>query len=174
MSDYLKKRREEKTFGKTPAPKKNYAIPKKSAKKIAQEKAEKERLGGDDTDLVKWYKARIKQMSGRCAETGLLTETKIYAYAIMSICHILPKENCKSVMYHPLNFIELNCDFHKKFDAMSWEEREQLGCWPIIFERLCVVANDISREEYRHLPDSVKKWMEDNYPFPEENPYSGL
>ena len=165
MSDYLNNRRNLKTFGKPPTPPKTYSIPKKSVKKIAEEKAEKERLGGDDTDLVKFFKAAMKRMTGECAETGLKTETKIYAYAIMSICHILPKEKCKSVMYHPCNWVELNCDFHLKFDAMSWEEREKLGCWPVIRDRLVMVYENLDSSERRHFPDSVLKYIESQNPF---------
>lgn len=164
---YLEDRRNQKMFGKPAEPKKQYTIPKKSAKKIAEEKAEKERLGGEDSDLVKWFKARMKAMTGFCAETGLRTETKIYAYAICSICHILPKAKCESVKYHPLNWIELEPGFHTKFDAMSWEEREELGCWPIIRDRLVMVWPDLAASEQRHFPDSVRKYMEKNNPFGE-------
>lgn len=142
-----------------PKPQKTYSIPKKSKKKIATEAAEKERLGGNDTDLVKFFKNAMKHMTGYCAETGLKTETRIYAYAIMSVCHILPKEKVKSVMYHPCIWIELNCDFHKKFDAMSWEEREQLGCWPIILDKLIQVYPHLDPSEHRHFPESVLKYM---------------
>lgn len=143
-----------------PKPKRVYKIPAKSAKKIAKEAAEKERLGGGDTDLVKFFKNAMKHMKGVCEETGLKTETRIYAYAIMSICHILPKENVKSVMYDPNIWIELNCDFHKKFDAMSWEEREQLGCWPVIRNKLILVYPNLDPSEYRFFPESVLKYME--------------
>lgn len=140
-------------------------IAKKSAKTISKEAAEKERLGGSDSDLVKFFKGAMKRMSGHCIETGLKTETKIYAYAINSICHILPKENVKSVMYHPCIWIELNCDFHKKFDAMSWEEREKLGCWPVIRDKLIMVYPDLDPAERRHFPESVLKYMEQHKPF---------
>ncbi|WP_337899636.1 hypothetical protein, partial [Mesomycoplasma ovipneumoniae] len=115
---------------------------------------------------LKWYKRCVKMLTGHCAETGLKTETKIFQYAIMSVCHILPKASCKSVATHPCNWIELNVDFHKKFDAMSWEEREQLGCWPEIRDRLIHVYQDLAEDEKRHFPESVLKYMEENNPFP--------
>lgn len=145
-----------------PTKKEKKPLKKKSEKKIAEERAERERLGGDDTDLVKWYKARMKMMTGYCNETGLKTETKIYKYAIASICHLLPKSTCPSVKTHPLNFIELNCDFHTKFDAMSWEEKEKLGCWPIIHDRLISVWCDLAPEERKYFPDSVRNFIEKN------------
>lgn len=164
---YLEERRNRKS-GLSPAlptKKEKKPIAKKSPKKIAEEKAERERLGGGDTELIKWYKARIKMMTGFCNETGLKTETKIYKYAIASICHLLPKSTCPSVKTHPLNWIELNCDFHTKFDSMSWEEREKLGCWQIIHERLIHVWECLAPEERRFFPDNVRNFIEKHDPF---------
>jgi hypothetical protein len=147
-----------------PKPPKQHIIAKKSAKKLKQEADEKERLGGNDTERVKWYKMQMKYMNV-CEETGLRLETKIYRYAIMSICHILPKSTCPSVAEHPLNRMFFIPDFHTKFDAMSWEEREKLGCWPVIRDRLIMVFPDLAVEERRHFPDSVLKFIENNQPF---------
>jgi hypothetical protein len=83
----------------------------------------------------------------------------------MSVAHILPKSTCPSVATHPLNWIELNVDFHKKFDAMSWEEREKLGCWPVIRERLIHIWLHLAEAERRHFPHSLRQWIEDNEPF---------
>lgn len=161
MSSYLEERNKRKlgiapplSFKKEPKP-----IAKKSEKKIAEEKLEKEKLGGEDTELVKWYRARQKQLVGRCAETGLVVETKNFKYAVASICHLLPKSTCPSVATHPLNWIELNIDFHFKFDAMSWHEKEKLGCWPIIRDRLIMVYPDLDPAEHRFFPASVLQYM---------------
>ena len=156
--NYIQQGRPLKTKDKKP-------IAPKSAKRIQKEKEEKERLGGNDSDLVRFFKSAIKRMKGVCEETGLKTETKIYAYAIMSVCHILPKATCKSVAYHPCNWVELNCDFHFKFDAMSWAEREKLGCWPVIMEKLIMVYPDLDPSERRHFPESVLNYMTKNQPF---------
>ncbi len=165
MSDYLKQRQEWGKYGKPPKEKKTYTIPKKSAKKIAEEKTEREARGSDDTELQKWFKARIKySMKGVCEETGLKTETNVYQYAIMSCCHILEKRNCPSVMYHPLNFIELIPDIHHKFDNISWEERETWSCWPIVRDRLIGILPDLDPSERRFFPESVLKYMKDHEP----------
>lgn len=154
-----------KLYGKQVEQKKRYTIPKKSQKKIAAEAAEKEARGDNDTDLQRFYKSAVKHMTGYCAETGLRTETKIFQYAIMSICHILPKSTCKSAATHPCNWIELNVDFHKKFDAMSWEEREKMGCWEVIRDKLVMIFPSLDESEMRHFPESVKKFIHDNQPF---------
>lgn len=149
-----------KTTGKKP-PK---AIPKVSAKKKAQDEADKEARKGGESDLVKWFRAQMKVMPLVCEETGLRIETGIYQYAIMSIAHILPKASCKSVALHPLNRVFLDPDYHKKFDAMSWSEREQMGCWSVIQQRLISVWEDLAPDERRHFPDSVRDFIEKNEP----------
>ena len=150
---------------KTTGPKQRKPIAKKSAKRQAEDAAAKDVRSGEDTELVKFFKRAIKQMSGYCEETGLKTETSIYQYAIMSICHILPRSKCPSVALHPCIWVELNCDFHTKFDAMSWQEREQLGCWPIIRDKLIMVWPDLHPSEHRHFPESVLNYMEKNKSF---------
>ena len=151
---------------KESGPKPKKAIAKKSAKKIDEEKKERESRGPDgDTELQKFMKNAIKRMRGVCAETGLRTETKIFKYACMSIAHILPRQKVKSVQYHPLNWIELDVGMHVKFDKMSWEEREQMGCWPDIRDKLIHIWPDLDPSEYRHFPDSVRDYMEKNEPF---------
>lgn len=147
---------------KTTGPKPKKPIAKVSAKKRAEVEADKAARNGGDTDLVKWFKAQMRIMPEQCEETGLRLETRIYEYAIMSICHILPKSSCKSVALHPLNRMFFNPDFHTKFDAMSWEERGRLGCWPVIKERLIDIWPDLAEAEQRHFPDSVRTWIEEN------------
>jgi len=160
---YLDDRRNFINAGRPLPVKKQYSINKISPKR--QEKLDAQKVEGQDSDLVKWYRARMKQMTSYCAETHLRTETKIYRYAIMSICHLLPKAICKSVALHPLNWIELNPDFHFKFDAMSWEEKEKLGCWPIILQRLVMIYPNLDPSEHRHFPSSVLKYMQEKEPF---------
>jgi len=151
-------------------PKTTGAKPKKSIKKVSDKKAKemkdaKEVRGGEETELQKFFKRAVKQMSGYCSETGLKTETRIFQYAVMSIAHLIPKSKAPSVALHPCNWIELNVDFHTKFDAMSWQEREKLGCWPIIRDKLIMVWLDLAPSEHRHFPESVLKYMEKNDPF---------
>jgi hypothetical protein len=173
MNDFLKKRQEYILAGRPLTQKDKKPIAKKSAKRIAKEAEEKLRRGDGDTELQKFFKAAMKRMTGHCLECSAKTETHIYKYAIFSICHILDKREgkCPSVKTHPQNWIELCPDHHTRFDSLNWDEREKLGYWPEIFQKLIVVANDLAPEEYRHLPDSVKKYMEETYPFPEGNPY---
>jgi hypothetical protein len=124
----------------------------------------------EDSDLVKWFKARMKMMRGSCAECNSLTNTKEYKYAINSIAHLVGKRKsvAPSVALHPLNWIELCENCHTQYDKSSWEEIELWDCWGTIKERLLMVANDITPNEERHLPDSVRKYIIENDPFPNE------
>ena len=149
---------------KTTGPKPKTRIKQVSDKKAKEVAAEKEARGENDTELQRWYRQQMKYMSV-CEETGMRLETKIYQYAIMSICHILPKATVKSLATHPLNRVFLLPDLHTKFDAMSWGEREKMGCWPIIMQRLISMYPNVTPEDRRHYPYSVLKWIEDNEPF---------
>jgi len=161
---YLEERRKFIEAGRPLKQKIKKPIAKMSAKRIEKEKAEKEARGENDTELQRWFKMQMKYMNV-CEETGMKLETKTYRYAIMSICHILPKSKCKSVATHPLNRVFLLPDLHAKFDAMSWEEREQMGCWPVIQERLIMVYPDLAEDEKRHFPESVLRFIEANNVF---------
>jgi len=137
---------------KTP---KKYSIPKKSKKKLQEEKEERKQRAGDDTQLVKWYKERQKEMGGNCAECGKLTTTKVYELAIHSICHLLAKRKtvAPSVATHSNNWIELCPDCHYKFDNSAWEDIAKWKCWPEIKERLQILYGDLADDERRHFPN---------------------
>lgn len=167
MNDYLKKRQQLILDGRPLPEKKKYTIPKKSEKRKQKEAEEKELRGGDETYLVKWFRGRMKLMTGHCMWCGAKTETNVYRGAIFSICHILEKRDtmCPSVKTHPSNWIELCPDHHTMFDKMNWGEREKLGFWPEIVDRLIMIYPDLAQSERRHFPDSVLKIIENNEPF---------
>lgn len=158
---YLEDRRQWKQFGKPKVPKPQYTIPKKSEKKLKEEAEEKLLRGDGDTELQKWFKARMKQMGDRCLWCGCKVENKVYNHAIFSICHLLDKREtvAPSVRTHPLNWVTLCPDHHTMFDKMNWEEREQLGFWDIIRDRLIMVYPDLDPSERRHFPESVLAYM---------------
>ncbi len=167
MSSYFEQR--QKWNAGEPKPikeKKAYVLPKVSKKKKKEMAEEKARLGGDDTELVKWFKSRMKMMSGSCMKCGARTETHVYQYAIYSICHILDKRPavCPNVAIHPLNWIELCPDHHFEFDKKDWNAIEKWGCWPEILERLIMIEPDVAPEERRHIPQQVFDFIEKHSP----------
>lgn len=167
LSEYQKRMAEFKNNGRPLPEKKVYRIPKVSKKRAAKIAEQKTILAGDDTELQKFFKKAMKQMVGSCFKCGAKTETHLYQFAILSICHILPKRPsmCPSVALHPLNWIELCPDHHTEFDRVDWESRETWGCWPEIRDRLVMVYPDLAEKEKRHFPESVLKFMEKNNPF---------
>jgi hypothetical protein len=156
-----------KDAAKSPKEPKKYSLPKKSKKKLEQEAKDRAERGGEDTNLQKWYKSCQKQMSGNCMECGKIIETRDYKSAILSICHILPKRKniAPSVATHPLNWIELCPDHHTKFDNIGWDERSTWGCWNEVKDRLVMLYEDIARDERRHFPDIVLKYIIEKDPF---------
>jgi hypothetical protein len=161
---YLDERRKFIEDGRPLKEKKKYSIPKISEKRKKKLAAEKELRGGDDTELVKWYKGRMKVMGERCNECGHKIENRVYQFAIMSICHLLPKRKnmCPSVSTHPLNWIALCPDHHNMYDGASWEERELMGCWETVRDRLIHVYESLDESEKRHFPESVLKYIKEN------------
>lgn len=144
-----------------PTKKEKKPISKVSKKRAIQMAADAENRGDGDSELVRWFKARIQySMKGVCEETGLKTERGIYRYAIMSCCHILEKRNFKSVMYHKENFIELLPDIHHKFDNCGWKEREKMSCWPIVFGKIVEIYPSIAPDELHHLPTELRERIE--------------
>jgi len=152
-------------------PKESGPKPKKPIAKISDKKKKELKEAKDketgETELVKFFKGRMKFMTGHCMWCGAKTETHVYSGAIFSICHILEKRDtmCPSVKTHPANWVELCPDHHTMFDKMNWEEKEKLGFWETIRERLIIMYPDLSPDEHRHLPDSVRKYIEENEPF---------
>jgi len=166
-TNYQKELLRLKQFGRSVQPKKRYSIPKKSQKKIAAEKAEKEARGDNDTELQRWFKSKIKISSGHCAECGCKVEKNVFQYAVMTVAHLLPKRDncCPSVKTHPLNFIILCPNHHDMFDRASWEEKELMGCWNTVRDRLVFVYEDLVEDEKRHFPQSVLTHMDKLNPF---------
>lgn len=143
-----------------------------SDKKIEQQKKSKDENG--DTELVRFFKSAMKRMTGHCINCFSRTETKDYAAAIFSICHILDKRDtmCPSVKTNPNNWVELCPDCHREFDTPPfekdktiWDKREEMGFWNVVRDKLVMVYPDIAESERRHFPESVLIFIEDNEPF---------
>lgn len=171
MSDYLLQRQQMKLGKVPPAEKKKpKAIPKKSAKKLAREKEEKEALGGKMTDQQAWYDHIMKTENPVCWETGRDIDTRppkkgsINAWHA-SIAHILPKKQFKSVATHPLNYLILSWfgGVHAKWDA-SWTSAKTMKVWNIAMDRVAQIYPDIADSEKKYLPDSILKELEKRLP----------
>lgn len=129
---------------------KQYSIPKKSAKRAALEKAEKEVHITQSTtgkpregDLQQWFKDRRKDMTGTCrcgcGNSTTKDDDKKYKH---SCCHIFPKAIFKSVAINPVNFIELSFwdGCHTNFDNMGVDQWPNLECWDEIKHKVQQLA----------------------------------
>jgi len=136
-------------------PTKTYIIPKKSKKKLAQEKAQKE-LGGDSEEK-KWYKQRQKFLTGKCMICGTEYDKNNFRYAVNATAHILSKADFPSVKTHPLNWLELpSICCHYKFDyLLSWGEKKELPIWGLIVERFIMIEPNIAQEERSRIPEEL-------------------
>lgn len=157
---YLDERRGHILNGRPLKTKAKKPIPKKSAKRIAKEKAEREERGDDDTDLQKWFKNRHKQLAGVCLRCGAKHDITTLRAAIPNIAHVLPKRDIcfPSVKYHPDNYIELgaSCGCHKWLDEFaSWEEIAQDKIWPVALEKFLLMEPHI--QERAKIPEVFRQ-----------------
>lgn len=148
MSDYLKKRQQHIFDGRPLPEKKKYVIPKKSAKRLEKEKQMKEDVGGEDTELQKWYDDIMGREEGRCWETGEPINKKDKTGWHGSIAHVLPKSDFLSVKTHPLNYMILKMwgGTHGQYDS-SWENAAKMKVWPHAVKVINILYPLLTHEE---------------------------
>jgi hypothetical protein len=139
-----------KELAKLPKEKKIYRIPKKSKKRLAEDKANKEALGEDDTMKEKWFKARRKEMVSVCqCGCGKSSQKKDDMYFRHSAAHIFPKSKFESVQYHRLNWVERaffgGC--HSVMDDTSMDKWPNMADWDDIKEKFHQLAPLLTDEE---------------------------
>lgn len=133
-----------------PKEKKIYRIPKKSAKKIKLEAAEKELRGHNDTLKEQWFKARRKELTGLCqCGCSQKSQKEDDTFFRGSICHVFPKKDFESVMYHPLNFVEraMIGGCHSNMDNNGLDKWPMFADWEDIKERFHVLAPLLTDQE---------------------------
>lgn len=141
-------------------------IPKVSKKRAAELAEAKDENG--DTEMVRFFRAAMKRMTGHCINCFARTETQVYIGAIFSICHILDKRDtmCPSVRDNIHNWVELCPDCHREFDTPPfekdktiWDKREEMGFWNVVRDKLILVYPSLAENERRHFPESVLKYI---------------
>jgi len=139
-----------------PKQKKTYSIPKKSAKRIAQE------MNADNDELLQWFKERRKELSGFCKNCNGKTMKDDDAKFHYSIAHILPKAYFPSVATHPKNFIEL-CFYgqscHTNLDNGALDLID-LHCFAEVIEKFVSMYPSIAKEERRRIPAVLLNYLE--------------
>ena len=170
-----------------PKPVKKYILPKKSAKKIAQDKLEKEivfvkpkKAGWFDigevergititdvskpkknADLQQWFEDRHKELTGKCKHCNGKTQKGKDNYK-NSIGHILPKAYFPSVATHPLNYIEL-CFYgnscHTNLDNKILDLLD-LNCFDEVITKFVQIYPHIDKQEKRRIPQVLLNYIE--------------
>lgn len=144
-------------------------IPKKSAKKIAQEKeqAQLNKINGDTKE--QWYDDRMKENPPICMNCGMeapwLLQPEYEKIWRACQAHILPKRPSQfpSVAQHPLNHLVLFpvwggylCGCHDEFDS-SWYNATTMSVWPQAVERFKQFESAISAKERYRIPEQFLK-----------------
>ncbi len=159
---YLEQRFNQKLNGKQEKPKKPYRIPKKSAKKIAQELEFKE--AGLPSELQKWYEGIMAREDKQCWNCGesLAHYNKQDWHAC--IAHVLPKSIFPSVSTHRLNYMILGkwCNCHGTYDS-NWDAARKMPIFKEATDRFIMISPDI--KETSRIPDFFQKILDDNDPF---------
>lgn len=148
-----------------PKIKKPYSIPRVSKKRAAQSEIEKQMRNGEDTLLQKWFKIIRKKLTGFC-QCGCKKESQKddELYFRNSCCHIFPKRDFPSVMYHPLNYVERafwgGC--HSVMDDTSMDRWPEFADWEDIKNKFHVLAELLTDEErtkkfYTHIESLIYK-----------------
>lgn len=159
-----------------PKPKKQYRIPKKSAKKLRQEKEEKElmkqarEMGKPlDGDLDQWFEDRMRESLPVCMNCGMEANWLLQPEykKIWRACqaHILPKRKTMfpSVATHPMNHMVLFpvwgghlCGCHDFFDS-SWYNATTMKVWNIAIHRFKEIEPSIAGKERARIPEQFLK-----------------
>jgi len=157
----VKKIQELKENAGKPKPKKFHAIAKKSAKKIAQEKAEKE-VGStaqvSRVALEKWFfdiaqKHSILPSGGAvCMECGEWIPPNLIRHAT---AHLLPKKLFKSVATHELNYLILGagCGCHEKTHRV--DKFVTMKIWPEAARRISIMMPLLPFDELKYLSSQL-------------------
>lgn len=161
---------------KLPKQKKAYRIPAKSAKKIAQEKEEKEllkeakELGKPlSDDQEQWFEDRMKESLPVCMNCGMEANWLLQPEykKIWRACqaHILPKRKTQfpSVATHPMNHLVLFpvwgghlCGCHDEFDS-SWFNATTMKVWEIAVHRFNEFESAIALKERYRIPEQFTR-----------------
>jgi len=127
-------------------PKPPKPIAKVSAKKKQLNRAAKpEKEALDD-----WFDATRKSLTGTCqCGCGAKSQKNDEMYYKCSCCHILPKRIFKSVMLHPVNFVERaffgGC--HSVMDDTSMDNWPYMADWDDICVKFTIMEPYLTNEE---------------------------
>lgn len=140
------------------------AIPKKSAKKLAEEKEQKLLLNGEGDGKIGldlWFRQiqdkHFGVNGGRCMECGEWIPNN---YARHATAHLLPKKLFKSVATHPLNYLILGagCGCHEKTHRI--DKFVTMKIWVQAAERIKEMIPLLLFDELKYLSGQLMTALE--------------
>jgi hypothetical protein len=113
-----------------------------------------------ELEMDKWFRLRVSEMRGSCAECGEYINRHIYKYAKCGVAHIFPKSKFDSIRCHPLNWMELGatCGCHSRSE--DFEKAMQMKIWPLMLSRIKILIGSIAKEERKSIPDIILQEIE--------------
>jgi len=149
--------RQLKEKAKMPREAKRYSIPKKSKKRIEQERQQKE-AGGDihKMTLERWFSdIQVRHSMGlgtACMECGQWIPQSYIRHAT---AHLLPKKLFVSCATHPLNYLILGagCGCHEKTHRV--DKFIQMKVWPEAARRIKEIIPTLPFDELRHISNQL-------------------
>lgn len=158
-----------------PKPRKIYTIPKRSKKRIEQDRLQPAEVvvvrakktgwykSDSNTDeLIQWFEDRRKEMTGTCSHCLGKTEKADDDTFKCSIAHILPKSTFKSVATHPNNWLEL-CFYgqscHTNLDNYMIDLID-LNCFDEVIKKFVSMYPSIAPNERRRIPAVLLQYIE--------------
>jgi len=165
LSEYQKLRAAHIANDRPLPPKKNYQIPKKSEKRKAKEKEQRE--AGGDNALDIWFEDRRKEMKGVCCLCGGKTEKDNDETYRRSIHHLFEKRPAMfpSVATHPDNSLELcfwnnSCHQNIHNGTITMELLHDSAEWTMIVEKAKKVYPSIHPDEHKNIHPLLLKEIE--------------
>ena len=134
-------------------------IPKKSAKKLAQEKIPEYK--NDKAELEKWFKdiqaKHFTSYGGRCMECGSHIPVEFARHAT---AHLLPKRIFGSVKTHHLNYLILGagCGCHDKTHRV--DTFVKMDIWGEAANKIKQLIPFLDFDEYRYLSQELLTALE--------------
>jgi hypothetical protein len=140
-------------------------IPKKSKKRLLQEKQSRIEKSAPSAEKERWFQERRKDMTGKCSNCGKPSCKNSDEYFRFSIAHILEKAYFKSVRTHPDNWIELcfwgDNSCHSQMDNKMLDMTE-MACWDEIVVKFQKMYLAIDPKEKRRIPDILLQYINTN------------
>lgn len=132
-----------------PKEKKIYHLNKVSPKKKARDAADKIVLD-EAAEKEKWFNVIRIKLTGTC-QCGCGNKSSKHEddHFRASCCHIFPKNDFKSIMFHPLNYVERNFwdGCHSNFDNQSMDRWVNMADWEDIKAKFLILEPLLTEEE---------------------------